>query len=409
MEAEARKLHEEDMLQYRCNHKAWKDAGSDPANEPKSPRLVRYLVEGTTTDALTEVLRDDCKATQHAPARKVLIRQDEMSEWVASFDRYQTGGKGGADRGAYLRLYNGGRYNVDRVGRGTFAISNWSACVFGGIQPGPIRQIAKGAADDGLLQRFSYCVPASQGRGEDRKPDGAALARYAALFPALTALHPAKSFSGELQGVVLHAEAHEHRSDILDLAEAVAAMPDSSDRLKASLGKWPGLWARLTLVFHLIDLADARARGETPEGIPTVAKAAAATATAYLRDILLPHLLRAEAVMFATEQTGHARWIAGFILSKGEDRIAARDIMRAYGALRAPERRQELLAVMDGLEIMGWVQGVPQADGRAPVAWRVNPKVHTGFAERAKQERTHREATKARIRETLARHKRGEG
>jgi enamine deaminase RidA (YjgF/YER057c/UK114 family) len=31
-----------------------------------------------------------------------------------------------------------------------------------------------------------------------------------------------------------------------------------------------------------------------------------------MRDILLPHLLRAEAVMFATAQTGHARWIADF-------------------------------------------------------------------------------------------------
>ena len=45
----------------------------------------------TTMEALTEVLRDDPQATQRAPAKKVLIRQDEMSEWVASFDRYRSG------------------------------------------------------------------------------------------------------------------------------------------------------------------------------------------------------------------------------------------------------------------------------------------------------------------------------
>ncbi len=404
MEAEARDRHENDMRRYRCEMKTWKDAGSDPASEPKAPVLDRYLVEGTTTEAISEVLRDDFKATQRAPAGKILIRQDEMSEWIASFDRYRSSGKGGADRGAYLRLYNGGRYTIDRVNRGTFAIPNWSACIIGGIQPGPIRQIAKDAADDGLLQRFCYCVPASQGRGEDRKPDAAALARYAALFPALGALTPGKFLSGEAHRVVLHAEAHRHRLDILELTEALAAMPDASDRMKSALGKWPGLWARMTLVFHLIALADARARGETPKDVANVARGAATTATRYLREILLPHLMRADAVMFATEQTGHARWIAGFILSKGGDRIAARDIMRAYGSLRAPEHRRELLAVMESLETMGWVRPATQADGRPPVAWNVNPKVHTGFAERAKRERAERQATKDRIRETLAKH-----
>jgi hypothetical protein len=55
-----------------------------------------------------------------------------------------------------------------------------------------------------------------------------------------------------------HAEAHEHRLAILDLTEALAAMADVSDRLKSSLGKWPGLSARMTLVFHVIGIADAR-------------------------------------------------------------------------------------------------------------------------------------------------------
>ncbi|CAH2606530.1 conserved protein of unknown function (plasmid) [Rhodovastum atsumiense] len=408
MEAEARERHDQAMRRYRAEMKAWKEAGSDPEAEPKSPRLDRYLVEGTTTEALTEALRDDWQATQHAPAGKVLVRQDEMSEWIASFDRYRSGGRGGADRGAYLRLYNGGRFTIDRVNRGTFAVPNWSACVLGGIQPGPIRQIASEAADDGLLQRFCYCVPAHQGRGEDRRPNGDALARYRALFPALAALKPPAGFGNTTpRPVVLHAEAHAHRLEVLDLAEALAAMPDASDRLKSALGKWPGLWARLTLLFHLIELADARARGEGAF-VDNVSRGAATTSTRYMRDILLPHLLRAEAVMFATAQTGHARWIAGFILSRGEPRIATRDIIRAYRALQAPEKRKELQEVMASLEAMGWVRAEPAREGREVTAWEVNPLVHTGFAARAQQEREAREATKTRIRATLERHlKRG--
>ena len=399
MEAQARDRYDDDMRRYRCEMKAWKDAGSHSEDEPKHPRLDRWLVEGATTEAISEVLRDDCKATQRAPAGKVLIRQDEMSEWIAGFDRYRSGGKGGSDRGAYLRLYNGGRYTIDRIQRGTFAISNWSACILGGIQPGPIRQIAKDATDDGLLQRFCYCVPAHQGRGEDRRHDALGMSRYASLFPVLAAMHP-----GTDSRVVLHAEAHQHRLAGPELTEAVGAMPDVPDRLKSALGKWPGLWARMTLIFHLIEAAGQRIRDGRVQPVPSVARDAAVKATAYLRDILLPHLLRADAVMFLTEQTGHAHWIAGFILSNGGGRITARDIMRSYRALKAPEKRREMLDVMASLEALGWVRPEFQPDGRPPVAWHVNPKVHTGFAARARDERTRRKAVKETIYEAVARY-----
>jgi hypothetical protein len=400
MEAEARDQHEHAMRRHRIAMKAWKDAGSDPEIEPRAPLLDRFMVEGTTTEAISEVLRDDFKATQRAPAHKVLIRQDEMSEWVAGFDRYRAGGSGGADRGAYLRLFNGGRYTIDRVNRGTFAIPNWSACILGGIQPGPIRKIAKDAADDGLLQRFCYCVPASQTRGQDRKPDAVGLARYAALFPALAALHPLKGLG--TGPVVLHADAHRLRLDMDDLTDALKSVPNTSDRMKSALGKWPGLWARLTLVFHLISLADARAQGAPDAFVANVAKGAATTATSYMRDILMPHLVSAEAVMFDTEQTSHARWIAGFLLNWTAQRVAARDITRAYRQLRAPEHRRELIDVMASLESMGWVHSEFTKAGRQPDAWHVNPKVRFRFAERAERERLARDATKERIRETLA-------
>jgi hypothetical protein len=115
---------------------AWK-LSTDNADtpEPAQPKLERYLVEGATVEAISEVLRDDNDARQRAPAGKVLARHDEMSEFFANLDRYRAGGRGGGDRGAYLRLYNGGRYVIDRIGRGSFAIPNWSACFLGGIQP----------------------------------------------------------------------------------------------------------------------------------------------------------------------------------------------------------------------------------------------------------------------------------
>ena len=175
---------------------------------------------------------------------------------------------------------------------------------------------------------------------------------------------------------VLHAEAHEHRVEILDLVDALSAMPDTSNRLKSALGKWPGLWARIALVFHLITQADARARGMTAPGLVTIVdKGVAIMVTSYMRDILLPHLLRAEAVMFATEQTQHAKWIAEFILSKRQEGITTRDIMRSYRPFKAPEQRREMIEVMSSLEAMGWVREEARPDGRPqPISWSINPK-----------------------------------
>lgn len=408
LETEAARTYHDAVRSWKVRHKTWKDEGSNPQTEPRHPKRARYMVESTTTEALSEVLRDDADAHQVAPAGKVLVRQDEMAEWLAGFDRYNGASKGGADRGAYLRLYNGGRYTIDRVNRGQFPIPNWSACVLGGIQPGPIQRIARDAADDGLLQRFCYCVPGRQGRGEDRMPNAEAIARFEALFPALTALHPPKADHEGTVPVVLHADARQHRMDILDLAEAIASMPDTSGRLKSAMGKWPGLFPRLVLVFHLVEVADARVRGNVVNvSTPplTVATAAtAARAAAYMRDILLPHLLRTETVMFATEQTGHAKWIAGYILARGETRVAARDIMRHYQALRPPERAKDLQQVMDTLETMGWIHPEPSSNrSKPPTAWAVNPLVHANFSTHAQIERERRDEIKAQIRESVAR------
>jgi hypothetical protein len=354
------------------------------------------MVESATTEALSEVLRGDAEAKQKAPAGKVLVRQDEMGEFFGNLDRY-SGGRGGGDRGAYLRLYNGGRFTIDRVNRGSFAVLSWSACFLGGIQPGPIQRIARETADDGLLQRFCYCVPARQWAGEDREPDRAALARYEALFPALAALRPAPP--GEKAGpVVLHSEAHRYREEADRVAAAVLAVPDTSDRLKAALGKWAGLFARIALTFHLIDIADAGARdvdGPDPAVLP---EETARRTLAYMREVLLPHLLRAEAVMFSTAQTGHARWIAGWILSRGQARVALRDVVQAYRALRAPEHKRELLDVMEALVTAGWLRPEPQPNpARPPAAWTVNPAVHSSFAARGEQERQER----ARVRREI--------
>lgn len=407
----ARERHAAAAQKHKADLAAWKEQGSDPASEPRMPPLERYLVEGATVEAISEALRDDFQAKQCAPAGKVLVRQDELSEFLANLDRYRGGGRGGGDRGAYLRLFNGGRFTVDRIQRGSFAVPNWSATFLGGIQPEPIQRIAREAADDGLLQRFLYAVPAAQGEGQDRQPNREAQERYDALFLKLAEMRPAKTvFGGAAKPIVLHADAHQHREGVNNLARALAAMPDTSPRLRAAYGKWPGIFARLALVFHLVNVADANAQGREAPYLGVVPADTAARAANYMRDIVLPHLLRAEALMFLTPQSGHARWVAGWLLAHRMTRVAVRDVQRAYGALRPPEQRRELEAVMDSLAVMGWLRAEPSDNpARGATAWTVNPKLHTIFAARAAAEVERRQRALREVTEAARRYRAGAG
>ena len=117
-----------------------------------------------------------------------------------------------------------------------------------------------------------------------------------------------------------------------------------------------------------------------------------------MRELLFPHLIRAEALMFSSVMTGHARWIAGYILSRSLVRLSLRDVVQAYHALRDPEHRRELLDVMDSLVTMEWLKPEPSPNPARPSSmWLVNPAVHTSFAARAAQERERREQARAQI------------
>lgn len=212
------------------------------------------------------------------------------------------------------------------------------------------------------------------------------LKRYTDLFPELAVMHPAKGGH-----VALHADAHPHREQIDAVARAMAAMPDTSPRLLAALSKWPGLFARLSLTFHLIEIADAELGGRQPPYREVIPEETARRVAKFLVEIVLPHLLRAESLMFTTAQTGHARWIADYILARRLSRITNRDVMPAYPALRAPELAQERRAVMDSLVTAGWLEPEEPNSWTKPVnSWQVNPAVHELFADRAQQQAARR-------------------
>ena len=322
-----------------------------------------------------------------------------MSEFFANLDRYRAGGNGGGDRGAYLRLYNGGPYSVDRIGRGPFTSPNWS----GGF---PRRHAARPNPEhrpSGRKRGRDCCSGSSapslglRGSGADRKPSAAVVDRYNGLFPALAALRPPGTIaSNHPQTAVFHRDAHQHREAIDRAAAVMANMPDTTGQLRAAYGKWTGLFARVALTFHMIELADASAQGTPGPDPMVISEPTARRVAGFMLEIVLPHLLRAHRLMFSTAQTSHAEWIAGYILAERLGRITSRDVVRAYRALKAPEARRELEEVMESLVTIGWLEPeVPANKARRISAWAVNPAVHVRFGDRADQERARRARAKA--------------
>jgi hypothetical protein len=152
------------------------------------------------------------------------------------------------------------------------------------------------------------------------------------------------------------------------------------------------------LIFHLIEVADCRARQVEHPVISIIPERIARQVATFMREIVLPHALRADAVMFNTEQAGHAQWIAGLILSRKMERIAHRDIVRVYKPFKAPEARREMDAVLASLVAVGWLEPEePSNLAKGVSSWKVNPGVHIVFASRAQEEADRRAGAREKI------------
>jgi hypothetical protein len=394
MERQAQHLHDEAVRKWRAEN-----LGNSPEARAPEPRRSRYMIESATLEAVEEALRDDLDAKFLTPAHKLLVRRDELTEWLGSMDAYKAGGTGGADRAAWLTAYNGAQRSVDRVKRGALTIAHFSCSLLGGIQPDPLRRMAKNFGDDGLIQRFLTIELGDAEPGADREPNQAALDAYSDLFNALAKLAPeAEGLSG-YRRVKLDEEAQRHREDFDLFLLGARHDPDASPQLRTMLAKWPGSWARLALVFHLVELAS-RAKRE-----PYILDGATAgRATRFFRDVLYPHALRLDRLLGDSAGAERVRRIADHILADRLSIVTARDLQRSIRGIRKTEERPDFIAAMSLLHAFGWIRpDDPRARPDTITRWHVNPAVHSTFGHRAAEAAARREERRAEVLRAMGR------
>lgn len=351
-------------------------AGEDPPDRPLTRRLI-------FEDATVEKLAD---AMSKLEPRGVLVFRDELSGWLASMDCYKSGA--GKDRAAWLEAYNGHHLAVDRIGRGSIYVENWSASVVGGIQPSVVADYATASQHDGMLQRFMVIFARNADMGVDRSPDMRAKQAYEDLVRHAAGIAPSQA------PVRFSEEAHAVREELFaKLNAAVCSLPNQF--LTAALGKWESLFARLALVWHV---ADAAAQRKHPASIPVAPETAEGVAK-LMWGTLLPHAMKFYSGVDTIEEK--AQDLARLILARGWQRFTVRrDLAQNLVAARKWSTSQ-MRETLGRLFAYGWI--TPDGDrldrDGMPAAYLVNARVHARFQEHTKAERERRAVTAAILRD----------
>lgn len=169
----------------------WRGANAKTRGAMPRPPLRRQLY---TTDMTMESLG---LLTLDNPG--VLCDAEEITDLMASMDRYRPGagaGGGGGDRQKFLQSFGGRPIQVNRVSRDLY-IEAPHICIFGGVQPDLMPKVANGS--DGWTERWLPLCPDITGphggeEGEEEGEEDAIPATVrgpvAALYNALTGFDP---------------------------------------------------------------------------------------------------------------------------------------------------------------------------------------------------------------------------
>jgi Protein of unknown function (DUF3987) len=368
--------------EYHSARAAWLNLSKDERSKTPRPKQLRARLMNTTVEAAQEILKDSPNG--------VLLDQDELSGWFGSMDKYSGARGAQADRAFWLQCYNGGPYSVDRITRGSTYVPHLSVSILGFIQPEPIRKVADGGEDDGLLQRFITIVLRPAVLGGDEAP-GRSTFDYHSLIKKLRTLRPPSGVLHMPIALTFDDDALKIRLELEKKHLKLSQCSTLNRKLTSHVGKYNGIFARLCVIWHCVEHAG---DAELPA---VVTEDTARRVADFLHNFLFLH-----AMAFYTNVLGlsndHDRLanVADYILAHGLTKITTRDVARGDRSMRGLKKR-ETDAIFEQLEALAWLTRFPGPRPSDPPHWMVNPVVHQSFAKRAEAERERRERDRRMI------------
>ena len=334
------------------------------------PTLRRYTTSNATPEALGELLRQNPQG--------LMLERDEIMGLLRTLDRDEN-----ADHRAFLlEAWDGsGSFTFDRIGRGfNLHVPAMALSVCGTTQPGRLQAylsaaLSGGAADDGLMQRFSLLVwPDSSGewRNVDRWPDGDAKRQALAAFDRLDNLdwraigaQQDASPNGDPEGLPylrLDEAAHELFLGWRTETEARLRSGDLLPAFESHLAKYRKLVPALALVNHLAD-------GQVG-GVAAPAMLKALAWAQYLEAHAHRAYGSAQDPEVATAKAILSRIKRGDLPRTG---FGSRDVWRPqWAALKDRDAVTKALSYLVG---MGWlIEAKRSTDGRTATIYTLNAK-----------------------------------
>jgi len=341
-----------------------------PPEKPVDPQIV-YM--DWTVAALTDALQGN--------RRGVLGVLDELASLFERLDAY-TGGRG-SERQDTLRLFNGGRHIVNRIGRGKVSIDNWSASLVGGIQDDALAALVPklNLASDGMLQRFIPYWAGRKNPGHERAENSAARQQFERTLENLHRLKP------HFEPVRFSPDAQALRSEVDAWINAAGDAYGVPGPMVPFIDKLYGYYPRLCLTYWAIECA-AEGREAIGAELPL---SIAQQVFRYLRECVLPHAYAFYGKAIGAEggRLNGIRQICTWIVCRPEltRTVTLRNFQTNCREAWSPEgtpafrenARRELLVELIG---SGWIRPTGPADkvGKLPSEFEVNPEVDKTYA-----------------------------
>jgi hypothetical protein len=336
------------------------------------PTLKRYR----TNDATVEKLAELCSENPQG----LLVMRDELVGLLASC--VKEGHEG--ERAFYLEGWNGsGKFQQDRIGRGSIFVERVCISVFGTIQPVRLQDFMYGMSgmqNDGLLQRFQVMVyPDKPPKSKiiDEAPDEPAKGAIDQLMLKLADFDPVAW--GAQQGTGHEAPFFRFHPSAQTLfnswLEALAEKIDTEDSplMAEHLSKYRKLIPAITLIQHILGII------ECGRPTPLIASYHLERAIKW-SDYLEAHARRVfgQAVDYrvAAAQALMKKIKGGMV----QDGFSERDIYRAgWSQLDSPEVVHD--ACIE-LVAAGWISPVGRVAKTKPrsPSYRINPKISSKCA-----------------------------
>lgn len=332
-----------DLKTYRRDLKQWerKQEGEEP-EQPTRPTRSRCVVKDATIEALAPILNEN--------PRGVLLARDELSGWLAGFDRYSGKSAASSEVPKWLEIYGCESITIDRkTGDERFLfVRRPFVSIAGGIQPAILSRVLTAEhKDNGLQSRLLMTFPPRQPKAwRDDEVSSATQSAYSDLIRALFELKPDTSGDESRPATLtLNDEARElYKAYVNRTGSEQSAM---SGHLASQWSKLEETPARLAIILHSVRQVTSGVEDHWQIDELTMQTAI------NLAEWFKHETLRIGRLLAEPDELRQSRHLASWLHSQGGT-ITARDLFRKRRDIQTTEQAESLLIELVAAGFGSW-------------------------------------------------------